>query len=379
MPRTVVRLQGSLQCLRFNGQPATLPVYEWSAFDINAVRHACKVRLPEGAEVALSKWTGPKRTRTYPLAKVYDTYTHSGKVITVIPIIKDEGQGERKHDTNLDRVNFITLSWMNLMGVYVILAWYCDADKKDDSRITRQRLENHHVRQKIEEIVRYRMDAHHWNRDHFVEEFIPIYEKALLSYETIAHRLGVRMHPYDRQRSFLESVRDTTHPHQLDLSQYAEYSLSASERAAMREATTAHPSEYIQTGHAKGFFEIKNYLGGVYYLTADEVVFESEKQVIIQESKHSSHRFLPSLNDIKDGLFKLLLFSQMQELRLGETPLQFRTRLRLTGRLPLPKQPAVVEQFVARLGKPSDCKHLLWLNEELKRLGIEGVLEGSDA
>lgn len=138
MARPVVRLQGSIQRLCFNGQPTQITTYDWDDFNINTARAACKVRLPDNAEIALSKWTGPKRTRTYPLAKVYDTYSHSGKVVTVIPILKDEGKRERKNDTNLDRVNFITLSWMNLMGVYVILAWYSDAEKKDSYRITRQ-------------------------------------------------------------------------------------------------------------------------------------------------------------------------------------------------------------------------------------------------
>ncbi len=133
MARPVIRLRGTIQSLRFNGQPASLPIYGWDAYDVNTASPACKVRLSDESVVAVFRWTGPKRTRTYPLAKVYDTYSHSGKVITIIPILKDEGIGERENDTNLDRVNFITLSWMNLMGVYVILAWYCSATKKQAS------------------------------------------------------------------------------------------------------------------------------------------------------------------------------------------------------------------------------------------------------
>lgn len=382
MSRPVVRLQGSIQSLRFNGQPATLPNYEWSDFNINAARSPCKVRLADGAGLAVSKWTGPKRTRTYPLAKVYDTYSHSGKIVTVIPIIKDEGRGERENNTNLDRVNFITLSWMNLMGVYVILAWYCDADKKDNYRITRQRLDNDYVRQKIEEVARYKMDAHHWNQDHFVNEFVPLYEKALHSYALIAQKLGVAMHSQQRLLSFLDAVRSTDNPCKLDLAKYAELSLSASERAALRETATEHRMERVQVGNAKGFFEIHNYLGGVYYLTADEVILNGGNQVIIQESKNTTKRLLPSLSDIKDGLFKLLLFSQLQELRLGEASLRFRTRLRLTGvfkgKLELPAEPEVLESFTASWGAPVR-RSLLWLNEELRRLAIEGVLEGTQS
>jgi hypothetical protein len=226
------------------------------------------------------------------------------------------------------------------------------------------------------------MDAHHWNQDHFVNEFVPLYEKALHGYASIAQKLGVEMHSQQRLRSFLESVRSTDNPCQLDLARYAELSLSASERAALRETTTEHRMERIQAGNAKGFFEIRNYLGGVYYLTADEVILEDDNQVVIQESKNTTRRLLPSLSDIKDGLFKLLLFSQLQELRLGEASLRFRARLRLTGvfrgKLYLPAESGVLKSFTTGWGEPVR-RSLLWLNEELRRLSIEGVLEGSQS
>ncbi|MCX7925518.1 MAG: hypothetical protein N2554_06890 [Fimbriimonadales bacterium] len=380
MHRPVIRLQGRIQSLSFRGQQTCLPLYDWSEFDINTAKSACKVRLPDGAEVALSKWTGPKRTRTYPLAKVYDTYSHSGKIISIIPIIKDEGRGERQSDTNLDRVNFITLSWMNLMNIYVVLAWYCDARKKDDYRITGQRMDNAYIRRKIEQIVQYKMDAHHWNRDHFVREFIPIYESALRSYESISKRLRVALHSKDGHIRFIDSVRDSTCPQHLDLQKYAEYSLSASLRAAQRETETQHVLERTQGQSAKGLFEIRNYLGGVYYLTADELIFERRDFVIIQESKNSTRHELPSLNDIKDGLFKLLLYSQLQEVRQGNMLLGFKTRLRLTGAfsgaLRLPMDPLELQHISARWSKASISK-LQWLNVELERLGIECVLEGN--
>ena len=57
-------------------------------------------------------------------------------------------------------------------------------------------------------------------------------------------------------------------------------------------------------------------------------------QLVIQESKNSSTGKLPSENDIKDGLFKLILFANMEEVSLdGRTNIQFITRLKLTGDL----------------------------------------------
>lgn len=73
---------------------------------------------------------------------------------------------------NNDRINFITLSWMNLMNVYVVLAYYVDADKVDDNRITNQRLSNTYIKDKLREIAEYRFDGHHWNQKHFREDFV---------------------------------------------------------------------------------------------------------------------------------------------------------------------------------------------------------------
>lgn len=46
-------------------------------------------------EIAYSKWVSPKRTRSYPFARIYTTY-NSSKIITIIPVMKDEGKdGDR--------------------------------------------------------------------------------------------------------------------------------------------------------------------------------------------------------------------------------------------------------------------------------------------
>ncbi len=50
---------------------------------------------------AVSKWISPKRTRSYPFERVFNTLRVSKK-ITVIPIVKDEGaKGDRDFIQNL--------------------------------------------------------------------------------------------------------------------------------------------------------------------------------------------------------------------------------------------------------------------------------------
>jgi len=47
-------------------------------------------------KVAISWWVSAKRTRSYPYARVYDSLDFSGKKVTIIPIMKDEGlEGDR--------------------------------------------------------------------------------------------------------------------------------------------------------------------------------------------------------------------------------------------------------------------------------------------
>ncbi|WP_190721047.1 hypothetical protein [Anabaena lutea] len=74
------------------------------------------------------------------------------------------------------------------------------------------------------------------------------------------------------------------------------------------------------------------YLGGIYHLTADEIYIENN-QFIIQESKNASKTKMPSIDDIKDGLFKLILFSNLDSLYLDNVQVEFRTQLKITGRI----------------------------------------------
>ena len=71
----------------------------------------------------ISQWVSPKRTRSYPYARVYDTMSKQNR-ITIIPFIKDEG-----FDGDRDFVQWDTISLMSLLNVYVILAYYKKAQK----------------------------------------------------------------------------------------------------------------------------------------------------------------------------------------------------------------------------------------------------------
>ena len=69
---------------------SNLKEFDIRDFDINNLPASCIVK--DGSfSFGLSKWVSPKRTRSYPYERVYNTLGNSKK-ITVIPIIKDEGK-----------------------------------------------------------------------------------------------------------------------------------------------------------------------------------------------------------------------------------------------------------------------------------------------
>lgn len=383
-----ILLKGYIDSFAFRGQQACLAEYPFGEFDINKCKPACKVVMPDSSVIALSKWSSPKRTRTYPFARIYDTYHHNGKVVTVIPIIKDEGLGERKNDTNLDRVNFITLSWMNLANVYIILAWYKSASSVNSTRISKQMLENEHVCKQIMEISHYKGDAHHWNTQHFENDFIGIYNEAVKAYRDIANCLGVELHSVQIHEDYLSRVRkDGMNTSQLDIEKFKQESLRRSRLSASAEVSTKHSLESLSADSVKGLFEVQNMLGGTYYLTCDELIFVSRGKLLIRESKNSTKSGrLPSMNDIKGGLFKLLLFSHIKKLTLADDPssqLEFETQLKLTGRfrgrLELPATEQKLEMFLRENEfTPKSAENLQWLNRELSLLQkIKGLLEGN--
>jgi hypothetical protein len=68
---------------------------DYQQFNINECASSCLISNGKW-HFALSKWVSPKRTRSYPYERVYNTLTLAKK-ITVIPLVKDEGaKGDRE-------------------------------------------------------------------------------------------------------------------------------------------------------------------------------------------------------------------------------------------------------------------------------------------
>ncbi|MEA3494724.1 MAG: hypothetical protein U9R42_01680, partial [Bacteroidota bacterium] len=251
----------------------------------------------------ISKWVSPKRTRSYPYERIYNTLGNSKK-ITVIPIIKDEGKrGDR------DFIQWDTVSLMSLLGIFVVFAYYENAEKHStrENKITNQQFNNNLVKTKIAEIKNYHSSALHWNLKEIEQSFPDLIQKAKSSYNKIGKQLDVEFHNeqgIDRfANQFISGVKD-----------FMNTSRQKAQDAQNREMLTIQPKEALST-LTKATITIENYLGGKYYFTTDEIKIEGKNLYLI-EGKHSRNALLPSNGDIKDGLLKMILYTNLKEVKV---------------------------------------------------------------
>jgi hypothetical protein len=88
--------------------------------------------------------------------------------------------------------------------------------------------------------------------------------------------------------------------------------------AQKRESVTIQPKEHLDG--VKGTITITNYLGGNYYFTSDEVELH-DKNIYLIEGKHTKKNKLPSVEDIKDGLLKMILFTNLEQVKIDNKKL----------------------------------------------------------
>ncbi len=285
--------------------------------DINALPSKCLTNFNDRT-FALSKWVSPKRTRSYPYARVYDTFSSSAsKITTIIPLIKDEGI-----NGDIDYLQWDTISFMSLLNVYVILAYYDKAEShphKSD-KITNQQFNNNYIKQQLHKLSNYHQSALHWNLNQLERDNLSkLIDLVKTSYNDIAKELKCTLHNHKNIDTFATKISQTKES-------FMQFSRTKAQMAQNRESLTIQPKEQIGIGQ-KSRIIIENYLGGQYFFTIDDVLLHNNTFYLC-ESKHSKSALLPSSDDIKDGLLKLMLYNNIDSLQ-GHT--NFTVVLRLTS------------------------------------------------
>ena len=287
---------------------------EFNDFDINKMPSSA-ILIYKESKYGISKWVSPKRTRSYPYERVYNTLKMAKK-ITVIPVIKDEGlAGDR------DYIQWDTISMMSLLDVYVILAYYDKATAKGN-KISNQKFNNEYIKTKIEEIHQYHSSALHWNVQEMNNSFNSTLQKAVDSYREIEIQTKNKLHNFSDIERFQFKICN-------QLSDFTNFSRLKAKQAQNREMNTTQPKEILLTV-SKAKITISNYLGGLYYLTVDEMVIK-DNNIFIIENKHSTRSKLPNKSDIKDGLLKMILFSNLKDVIIETTKYNCYPELLLTS------------------------------------------------
>lgn len=307
-----------------------------NSFDISDLDRALSseatfiLNIDNGNTIAVSWWVSAKRTRSYPYTRVYDSLSFSGKKVTIIPIFKDEGL-----DGDRDFLQWDTVSLMSLLGVYVIISYYKDAVRNPQYRnkITNQRYDTSYIKDELKKLLSYQSDALHWNLSQ-LDKAGEIAEKSLEAYSQISKRLGVEMHSITSARERIRELlqgKDT----------FLKMSRDLAKKAQARETVTEQPKEKLEG--EKATITITNYLGGKYFFTSDEVELHGN-DIFLIEGKHTKDKSLPSLNDIKDGLLKMILLTNLEDVKVNGTMYNPKPVLKLTTGIPFRIEYGTYEQ-----------------------------------
>jgi hypothetical protein len=325
---------------------------------------------------SVSKWVSPKRSRSYPYARVYDTLSAcSGKTVTIIPIVKDEGI-----NGDMDYLQWDTISLMSLLNVYAIIGYYSDAIKnpRRENKITKQKLDTKFVKGLMAKLLDYHSSALHWNLNQLKPENLDRLMRLVIeNYRNISTKTDVTLHNEKNLDSFRRRIIS-------DYESFLKFSRDKAQKAQQREIHTIQPKELLGTGE-KASIEIENYLGGLYYFTIDEVIITEEKYRLI-ESKHTRSALLPSKDDIKDGLLKMIVYSNIDELyditikdeafKIEFTPVIRLTSPKLIGKITSEKSQSDISSFIQQNSfKKSQIQIINKLFKEAKTNKFEAIIE----
>jgi len=317
--------------------------------------HASFQLQTAGEVLGVSWWVSPKRTRSYPYARVYDTLSFSGRKVTIIPIFKDEGK-----DGDRDFLQWDTVSLMSLLGVNVIISYYDSATRSGtySGKITDQRFAIGHLEAQLKDLGQSSLDPLLWNLSQADKAGI-LAAKALSAYEQMSRKLRVGMHSAKSANlriSKLVQGREV----------FKTLSRRLAKGAQSREVVTIQPKERL-TG-AKASITIRDHLGGQYFFTVDEARKE-DGNVILLEGKHSKEDRLPSLEDIKDALLKIMIYANLRNVQVDGTPASSVPVLSLTtGSGFSPNQLTYDEEFMRLKQEAGANNFQIFLNEKSVRL-----------
>lgn len=269
-------------------------------------------------DTIISVWTSPKRTKTNPLPRVYSSLIHNGLKITIIPVLKEEGEGGEQ---NLLHPN--TIYWMTLLGVYVVVGFYEKAQvgkikrqasnaaqgkksKQGKPKLAEQILELGMIEKQVCEIVTNQPNVELWNKKQI--ELIPsLLQASIQQYRHLGRMLGIPLKNKSLDRKELKNKKWLE-----DINEMFKDNARDEKISQHSETKTEHKHEDVPKEYGeKAKFNIEFGKDKNIHLTSDGVfVDEKIKQITITEAKNTISKNFPSTSDMKDGMMKLMLFGK---------------------------------------------------------------------
>ena len=222
-----------------------------------------------------------------------------------------------------DFLQWDTISLLSLLDVHVVLAYYSEAEKntKRSDQITRQKLDNTYILARLKEVSEFKGTPREWN-EREAKQLKAVFQKAKSAYAEISKQTKTYLHD---AAALDELIKYAETPEK-----FIEFSRTKAQTAQTREFLTEQPKEALSTD-TKAKVTINNALFGKYFFTCDETLIQT-KTVYLIEAKHSERARFPSKNDIKDGLIKMMLYTNLSNVKIGKIPFDFGVMIRLTSR-----------------------------------------------
>lgn len=234
-------------------------------------------------------------------------------------IRKDTKQNQRR---SVPGDSFALLRFFSRLKLYSFARLYDSAEKnpKRADQITRQKYDDNYVTSRLNEIFYFNGTAGEWNERETVQ-LKPMFEKAKLAYRRISKATKTYLHD---EAALNELINYAATPQR-----FIEFSRRKSQKAQAREFQTEQPKEALATD-TKSKITITNALFGKYFFTVDETKIEPQMIYLI-EAKHSSRGKFPSRSDIKDGLIKMMLYTNLRQVKVGAKSYDLKVQIRLTS------------------------------------------------
>ena len=291
-------------------------------------------KFPNGENIAISVWTTPKRTKTPPWPRVYETLAYSGKKITIIPVQASYGLDG---DHNIIQPN--TISWITAIAdIYVIIGVYTNASKtakgpppaninpqkkstQGEPVFANFKFDLNDIENQITEIIENNPKVNDWNLLQ-IRKIPELLSMSIKHNKRLGKKLGVNVQNFSQAEKKLVAWKNN---HDEFLAEFDKRSAEAQNR----EYNSSQKLENVPGNKGKVEINVQHF--PKLHLTADSMeVNENEKIITLLEGKNSTKETFPPPGMVLEQLVKFMVFKNC-DFQINEDVYQKRLICYVTG------------------------------------------------